>query len=235
MPLAAIKSFAKKTGKSESEIESYWEEAKAIVDKEYDKKTDSERYYGTAMKILKNKLKKHAGLTESRFSSFLSNEFETINESDGDINFVDDFLRAGRSYDKGFTVEDADPKELKMGISVEYEHTNSPVIAERIALDHLSEITDYYTRLKKMEENAGVNESMISENYKDMKEEVTYHLQNSFKGDDWYDIDKYDAKFLKSAKARKSELETAVSNMKKGFQSWNYRIVKETKKYEIVK
>jgi len=47
-----------------------------------------------------------------------------------------------------------DPKELAMGIKVEMEHTTNPVIAERIALDHLSEIKDYYTRLKKMEQEA---------------------------------------------------------------------------------
>ena len=90
MPLAAIKSFAKKTGKSEAEIEKYWEEAKAIVDKEYSKKTEPEKYYGTAMNILKNKLKKHAGLKEGRLANFLQED--VVNEADGDINFVDEFL-----------------------------------------------------------------------------------------------------------------------------------------------
>lgn len=47
-----------------------------------------------------------------------------------------------------------DPSELKMGIEVEYEHTTNPLIARKIALDHLAEIPDYYTRLKRMEEDA---------------------------------------------------------------------------------
>lgn len=42
-------------------------------------------------------------------------------------------------------------KELKMGIKVEMEHTSFPAIAKRIALAHLEELPDYYTRLKKME------------------------------------------------------------------------------------
>jgi hypothetical protein len=42
-------------------------------------------------------------------------------------------------------------RQLKMGIKVELEHTNSKKIAKQIAKDHLSEIPDYYTRLKKME------------------------------------------------------------------------------------
>jgi len=43
-----------------------------------------------------------------------------------------------------------------MGIEVEKEHTNNDNIAKKITLDHLSEIKDYYTRLKKMESDAGV-------------------------------------------------------------------------------
>lgn len=49
-------------------------------------------------------------------------------------------------------VGNIDSKELKMGDEVELEHTKSPIIARRIALDHLSELPDYYTRLAKMEQ-----------------------------------------------------------------------------------
>jgi len=45
-------------------------------------------------------------------------------------------------------------KELKMGIEVELEHTKSKELAEEIALDHLHEFPDYYTRLKDMENKA---------------------------------------------------------------------------------
>lgn len=40
-------------------------------------------------------------------------------------------------------------KQLKMGIKVEMEHTKDKVIARMIALDHLREYPDYYTRLKR--------------------------------------------------------------------------------------
>jgi hypothetical protein len=36
------------------------------------------------------------------------------------------------------------------------EHTNNRDVAERIALDHLAEIPDYYTRLLAMEKEAGI-------------------------------------------------------------------------------
>ena len=50
--------------------------------------------------------------------------------------------------------EEFDEDELTLGIKIESEHTDDPVIAKSIAKDHLSEIPDYYTRLVKMEAEA---------------------------------------------------------------------------------
>jgi len=47
-----------------------------------------------------------------------------------------------------------DPKQLEMGIEVEKEHTKSPELAKWIAMAHLKEFPDYYTRLKQMEDAA---------------------------------------------------------------------------------
>ena len=55
---------------------------------------------------------------------------------------------------KGITEADVDPRELAMGIKVELEHTRDYAIAKQIALDHLAEIPDYYTRLQRMERAA---------------------------------------------------------------------------------
>ena len=66
----------------------------------------------------------------------------------------DDVVNQGLAYEKGITENDVNPKELLMGIEIEHEHTNNPELAKRIALDHLAEIPDYYTRLKKMEKDA---------------------------------------------------------------------------------
>lgn len=41
-----------------------------------------------------------------------------------------------------------------MGIKTETEHTSKKKVAKKIAKDHLSEISDYYTRLTKMERKA---------------------------------------------------------------------------------
>ena len=45
-------------------------------------------------------------------------------------------------------------KQLDMGEPIEHEHTKNHELAKEIALQHLDEIPDYYTRLKKMEASA---------------------------------------------------------------------------------
>jgi len=49
-----------------------------------------------------------------------------------------------------------DPWQLWRGVQVEMEHTRDPRIAYEIAIDHLYEIPDYYTRLDRMEREAGL-------------------------------------------------------------------------------
>lgn len=51
-------------------------------------------------------------------------------------------------------------EQLEMGIEVELEHTNDEKLAREIAVDHLWEIPDYYTRLKNMEEEGVENEGV---------------------------------------------------------------------------
>ncbi len=56
-----------------------------------------------------------------------------------------------------------DPGQLKLGIKVEKEHSKvlkgNKAKIRQVALDHIKETPDYYTRLKKMEKKAGVRES----------------------------------------------------------------------------
>ena len=64
--------------------------------------------------------------------------------------------------------------QLKMGIPIEYEHTKDKILATDIALQHLDEIPDYYTRLKKMEASA----KKEHKKFKDVKETVTIEDAN---------------------------------------------------------
>jgi hypothetical protein len=47
-------------------------------------------------------------------------------------------------------------KALQEGIRVELEHTDDPKVAEEIALDHLDEDREYYTKLKTVHKDAGL-------------------------------------------------------------------------------
>ncbi len=64
-----------------------------------------------------------------------------------------------------FTTEEFDLEQFMMGLEVELEHGrrdpatdvthDDPLITGKIALAHLHEMPDYYTRLAKMEAEAG--------------------------------------------------------------------------------
>lgn len=58
-------------------------------------------------------------------------------------------LEGGQGDD--LSIDDVDPEELAMGIEVEMEHTNDAKIAEEIAMDHLSEDPEYYSKLMEFE------------------------------------------------------------------------------------
>lgn len=49
--------------------------------------------------------------------------------------------------------QDFNPQALAQGIKVEMEHTNDPKVAKEIAMDHLSEDLEYYTKLKAIEKS----------------------------------------------------------------------------------
>ena len=68
--------------------------------------------------------------------------------------FVNMLFKEGFFNRSGSKISSIDPKELEKGIQIEFEHTDNWIIAFRIALDHLVEIPDYYTRLEKLEKSA---------------------------------------------------------------------------------
>ncbi len=74
------------------------------------------------------------------------------------------FVYAGRAYETGTTKCDVDRKQLARGIEIEMEHTSDREVAERIALDHLSEFPSYYTALDFIEAvmEAGMLEEVMA-------------------------------------------------------------------------
>jgi hypothetical protein len=115
-------------------------------------------------------------------------------------------------------------KQLSMGMKVEMEHTNNRKRAEEIAMDHLSENPNYYTKLKKIETKeqttasssgsfegsvfGGTNDSMVkrkintihNSNLDENEEEIKEVVDASSSGS-------YDVPFLgKTPKGRKNPL-----------------------------
>lgn len=90
---------------------------------------------------------------------------ERLSEASAAEKKMKAFAQDGRSVKDAVTDSDVDPEELKKGIEVEYEHTSDRDTAKRIALDHLAEIPDYYTRLAKMEQQgkAAMGESVLGQ------------------------------------------------------------------------
>ena len=89
-------------------------------------------------------------------------------------------------------------KQLDMGAPIEHEHTKNQKLAVKIALQHLDEIPDYYTRLKKLEADAKKHHKK----FKDVKEALDgksaknpdYSLKDWF-NDEWVQTGgKYDGK-----------------------------------------
>lgn len=62
-------------------------------------------------------------------------------------------------------------KQLEMGLKVETEHTEDMDVAKKIALDHLNEDPEYYTKLAKMEGNEENAEKYVYDNI-----EVAFNL-----------------------------------------------------------
>lgn len=87
-----------------------------------------------------------------------------------------------------------DQHELTMGIQEEFEHTDDPRIAQRIALDHLGEDPKYYSKLKKCFHNLQSNP--YDEADRPFLEEIVAFKQEA--DDEGYEPDYYLSNFLES-------------------------------------
>jgi uncharacterized protein DUF5661 len=59
--------------------------------------------------------------------------------------------RTWRGLSKGKRARDFDREALREGTGVELEHTKNRRLAERIAMDHLTEDARYYRKLRRVE------------------------------------------------------------------------------------
>lgn len=107
----------------------------------------STAYSGLVKKMFLNeaesevKLKKYRDVIKEKFSVDISGWGATE-------------IPGGKS--EGHSVTEYELQELIWGIEVEFEHTSNALVALEIAMDHLQEMPDYYTRLREMERKAKI-------------------------------------------------------------------------------
>lgn len=81
-------------------------------------------------------------------------------------------IPGGMAEKKRLTVNDVDKKQLEKGIKVEMEHTDDISIATEIALDHLSEDSQYYIPHLEDAENQAIEDGTVDEKFvKEYKDE----------------------------------------------------------------
>jgi hypothetical protein len=92
-----------------------------------------------------------------------------------DANDDGEYIEGGKG--DGTDVMEFDPEQILMGIKVEMEHTTDPKVALEIAMDHLSEFPDYYSRLDTMEKDA---EEDLNDGGIDVPEDAPEELAGHF-------------------------------------------------------
>lgn len=116
-------------------------------------------WYKKASKSLKDRIlelfKNKENISNKDIINWAKKEgYSELEVEDTVCEILSDFLSVGKAKEEDIRKKDVNKKELEDGKKVEMEHVEDDQLAEKIALDHLAEIPDYYNRLKKMEEQA---------------------------------------------------------------------------------
>lgn len=108
-----------------------------------------------AINMLINKFPNNENYEKAlNLANHLQPRFKSVNEANQIKGGKADKLTVKDIADKfGVRVSEIE-RQVRMGIKVEHEHTKDNAKAKEIAMDHLSEMPDYYTRLDKMEKEA---------------------------------------------------------------------------------
>lgn len=84
------------------------------------------------------------------------------NTEQEEVEYKGQKITVGKHSD--MTDKHFDPHELQMGIEDEMEHTNDKRVAKAIAKDHLSEIPDFYSRMRKLKHGSSTFKEWLETN-----------------------------------------------------------------------
>lgn len=111
------------------------------------------------------------------FKNYLTSLNEENDKKEIDLDKLDkkkkkqgEVLKGGKG--DGKSLKEFDPEQIKLGLKVEMEHTDDPLLAIEIVLDHLSEDNTYYTVKDNPEDSAQANASKEANDKKENKDEM---------------------------------------------------------------
>jgi len=109
---------------------------------------------------------------------------------------------------------DFNPQQIKYGVEIEMEHTDDPDTAREIAIDHLTEDPEYYTKLRKMEAGKCDEADMFKPQHT-KGEEAAYNRAMDAKHDEESTaIDLY-KKYRSQGMSREESIHQAVKSLKR--------------------
>jgi hypothetical protein len=131
--------------------------AQEMFKRHYGEKVASASVSDENRKKIRDYVRSKKGLSDKKFHEH-SRRLGVKNDRAEEVAYAEArALHGGKAEEPG--AKKPSPQQMAMGARVEREHTHKPAVAREIASDHLAEIPDYYSRLKKMEAEAKMKKS----------------------------------------------------------------------------
>jgi len=103
--------------------------------------------------------------------------------------------------------ETYNPEQISAGIKVEFEHTDDPYAALKIAIDHLNEDANYYTKLKEMEKESVTTGNATNQSVASPKDDDDIDVEKLCKKEK--EVDTMKIKKIEPTEVKKQEGEVA--------------------------
>jgi hypothetical protein len=132
-------------------------EKKAMAEEKDDDEKKGREPGEDARKKIRDYVRSKKGLSDKKFHEH-SKRLGVKNDKAEEVAYEEArALHGGKAEEKG--AKKPSPQQMAMGQKVEAEHSHDPKVRREIASDHLAEIPDYYSRLKRMEAEAKMKKS----------------------------------------------------------------------------
>ena len=119
---------------------------------------------------------------------------------------------------------EVDQDQLARGIEIEHEHTTDDKVAREIALSHLAEIPDYYTRLDAMEQEARQDQGPSGDQEDTMEKESSMLWRQGAQDDEGMNDGAVRSQMAEALDCDPGDLEVSEWNSGFGVEGWEVRL-----------